>query len=170
MFGFFKKSWQKKPREIKYTKFFTCNCIFGSFKFSPTSKIDFLAIFEIAKNGIWWKNFFMKLIYLISRVFLAWTFLNFLAYCGLLNTKENISKNVHFSLNHATIRTNHYLLHDFCILAHYAWVCRRHQRIWQIISHLVRPNVVQIIFRNVDDYLQYIDEYPIKSLYILVFS
>ena len=27
------------------------------------------------------KFFFVKLIYLISRVFLAWTFLNFLAHC-----------------------------------------------------------------------------------------
>ena len=42
-----------------------------------------MAIFEIAKNGIRIKNFFVKLIYLISRVFLAWTFLNFLAYCVL---------------------------------------------------------------------------------------
>ena len=28
-----------------------------------------LVIFEIAKNEIWSKNFFLKLIYLISRVF-----------------------------------------------------------------------------------------------------
>ena len=33
-----------------------------------------MAIFEIAKNGIWSKKFFVKLIYLISQVFLAWTF------------------------------------------------------------------------------------------------
>ena len=32
------------------------------------------------------KDFFVKLIYLISRVFLAWTFLNFLAYCACLAT------------------------------------------------------------------------------------
>ena len=50
----------------------------------------FLAIFEIAKNGIWSKKiFFMKLIYLISRVFLAWTFKDFLAHCDNINTHNN---------------------------------------------------------------------------------
>ena len=57
---------------------------FFSSKLFPSSKIDFLAIFEIAKHG---KQKFMKLIYLISRFFLAWSFLNFLAHCGGL---ENI--------------------------------------------------------------------------------
>ena len=32
------------------------------------------------------KKYFMKLIYLISRVFWAWTFLIFLAYCVTLST------------------------------------------------------------------------------------
>ena len=41
-----------------------------------------MAIFEIAKNGFWSKRNFVKLVYLISRVFLAWTFLNFLAHSG----------------------------------------------------------------------------------------
>ena len=52
-----------------------------------------MAIFEIAKNGIWSKkNFFVKLIYLISRLLLAWTFLNFLAHCGILQKKKNFVK------------------------------------------------------------------------------
>jgi len=34
-------------------------------------EIAFLAIFVIAKNGIWSNDFFVKLIHLISRVFLA---------------------------------------------------------------------------------------------------
>ena len=38
----------------------------------------------MAKNGIWSKTFFVKLIYLISRIFLAWTFLIFLAYSAIL--------------------------------------------------------------------------------------
>ena len=53
------------------------NCIFKLF---PQFKNWFLANFEI---GIWPKKFFMKLIYLISRVFLAWSFFNFLAHCVL---------------------------------------------------------------------------------------
>ena len=40
-----------------------------------------MAIFEIAKKWNLVKNIFVKLIYLISRVILAWTFLNFLAPC-----------------------------------------------------------------------------------------
>ena len=41
----------------------------------------------------WLKNFFLKLNYLISRVFWAWTFSNFLAYCVqfIWPTKEIIS-------------------------------------------------------------------------------
>ena len=35
------------------------------------------------KKRFWSTNSFMKFIYLISRVFLAWTFLNFLAYTVL---------------------------------------------------------------------------------------
>ena len=39
-----------------------------------------MAIFEITKNGIWSKKNSLKLIYLTSQFFLAWTFLNFLAH------------------------------------------------------------------------------------------
>ena len=46
------------------------NCIFGSFILFPSSKSDF-----------WPPKKFVKLIYLISRFFLAWNFFNFLAHC-----------------------------------------------------------------------------------------
>ena len=39
-----------------------------------------MSIFEFAKNGFWSKQFFVTLIYMISRLFLAWTFKNFLAH------------------------------------------------------------------------------------------
>ena len=43
----------------------------------------FLAIFEMAKNGIWSKEIFVKLIYLISRVLLGLDFfLIFPAHCA----------------------------------------------------------------------------------------
>ena len=51
--------------------------ILGSFKLFPGSKID---IWPFLKWNLAKKNF-VKLIYLISHVFLAWAFLNFLAYC-----------------------------------------------------------------------------------------
>ena len=54
------------------------NCIFGSFKLFPSSKIDFLAIFEIAKMQFGEKYFFF--VKLISRVFLDWTFFDYLAH------------------------------------------------------------------------------------------
>ena len=54
------KSPGKKLVKSNKSHFFSWNCNF---------KYWFLSIFEIAKNGIWSKKFFMKLIYLISRVF-----------------------------------------------------------------------------------------------------
>ena len=42
----------------------------------------FLAIFEIAKNGIWWKKLLVKLIYLFSRVF--WLTVNLLAAASVI--------------------------------------------------------------------------------------
>ena len=58
------------------------------FNFFPVQKL-ILVIFEIAKNGIWSNNVFVKLIYLISRVFFVWTFLNFLARCEIVTKKPN---------------------------------------------------------------------------------
>ena len=49
--------------------FFSWNCISGSFLTFVQFKNWFLVILEIAKNGIWSKKNFLKLIYLISRVF-----------------------------------------------------------------------------------------------------
>ena len=51
--------------------------IFGSFKLFFQFKNGFLAIFEMAKNGFWSKKF-IKLIYLISRGFLAWPTVQYL--------------------------------------------------------------------------------------------
>ena len=69
------KIWKSPGKKLmKSTKLISWNCIFGSLKLFPSSKIDFLAIFEVAKNGIWPIKNFVKSIYLISWVFLAWTF------------------------------------------------------------------------------------------------
>ena len=53
-----KKSRQKNSWNQINQKIFSWNCIFGSIKFFPTSKIDFLVIFKIEKNGFWAKTFF----------------------------------------------------------------------------------------------------------------
>ena len=77
-----KKSRQKFVKSDK-SMIFLWNCIFGSFKLFPSSKIDFWPILKLQKKmDLEVKNFFVKLIYLISRVFLAWTFLNILAHCA----------------------------------------------------------------------------------------
>ena len=77
-----KKVQAKKTREIKYIIFFREIAFLAVVNFFHSSKNDFwpLPIFEIAKNGIWSIKFFVKLIYFISRVFLDWTFLKFLAH------------------------------------------------------------------------------------------
>ena len=43
----------------------------------------------MVKNGIWSEFFFVKLIYLISRVFLAWAFFNFLAHSAIYGIEIN---------------------------------------------------------------------------------
>ena len=45
-------------------------------------KNGFLAIFEMAKNGIWSKKIIHEIDLFDFTSFLAWTFLNFLAHCG----------------------------------------------------------------------------------------
>ena len=87
----FKKTRQKNSWNQINQNIFSWNCIFGVF---PQFKIWFLAIFEIAKNGIWSTKFFVKLIYLISRVFLA---------------EESEKRNQKFSVNN---RIHSYLKHD----------------------------------------------------------
>ena len=64
---------------IYYNNFFREIAFLAVLKIFPVQKL----IFEIAKNGFWSKNFFVKLIYLISPVFLAWNFLNFLAHSAV---------------------------------------------------------------------------------------
>ena len=55
------------------SKQFSWNCRFGSFKLFPNSKIDFGHFWNGKKWILVKKNFSVKLIYFISRVFLAWT-------------------------------------------------------------------------------------------------
>ena len=72
----------RKSRQKKLVKsiYFSCNCISDGYKLFPSSKIDFWSFLKLQKMEFGQKNF-VKLIYLISRVFFAWTFLNFLARC-----------------------------------------------------------------------------------------
>ena len=67
----FKKVQPKKKlvKSNKSKKFFSWNCIFGSFLTFSQFKNWFLAIFEIAKNGIWSKKLFVKFIYSNIRRF-----------------------------------------------------------------------------------------------------
>ena len=66
----------KKSRQInsrnQINQIFSWNCISGSFKLFPSSKIDFWPFLKFAIN-----KFFVKLIFLISQVFLPWPFLIF---------------------------------------------------------------------------------------------
>ena len=80
-----KKSRQKNSwNQInKKNFFFSWNCISGSFKLFPSSKIEFWPFLKLQKMEVGQKKFSAKLIYLIWRVFLAWTFLNFLTYCAI---------------------------------------------------------------------------------------
>jgi len=50
------------------------------FKLFPISKMDFCPFLKLQKMEFG-QDFFVKWIYLISRIFLAWTFFNFLAHC-----------------------------------------------------------------------------------------
>ena len=78
----FKKVQAKKlVKSNKSKKFFRENAFVAVLKIFPVQKL-ILAIFEIAKNGIWSKNLFVKLIYLISRAFWPGLFFNFLAHCA----------------------------------------------------------------------------------------
>ena len=52
---------------------FLFNCIFGNFKLFPSSKNEFWPFLKLQKMDFGQK-IFVKLIYLISRFFLAWTF------------------------------------------------------------------------------------------------
>ena len=61
-----KKVQAKKLMKSNKSIFFPWNCIFGSFL---SSNNWCLTLFEMAKNGIWSKKFFVKLINLVSSWF-----------------------------------------------------------------------------------------------------
>ena len=82
--------WQKDSWNQINKFLFSWNCIFSS------SKIDFLAIFEVAKNGIWSKNNFVKLIYFISWDFLSSLFLIFWPTVGYLDGNFYFTKKKFF--------------------------------------------------------------------------
>ena len=53
--------------------------------FFPVQKIDFWPFLKWQKNGFLLKNVFREIeFYLISRIFLTWTFFNFLARCVIV--------------------------------------------------------------------------------------
>ena len=56
-------------------KIFSWNCIFGSCKLFPSSKIDFWSFLKLQKMEFGQKELVVKLIYLISRVCLTHLFL-----------------------------------------------------------------------------------------------
>ena len=76
-----------------------------SFKLFPSSKIDFWQFLKLQKIDFGHKIFFVKLIYSISRVSLAWTFLNLLAHCVQVyffyttQVFYTVQKNQYFCLN-----------------------------------------------------------------------
>ena len=69
-----KRSRQKNSWNPIIKKFFFVKLHFWTFS---QFKNSFLAIFEIAKNGIWSKKFIVKLIYLISQVFFGMNIFKF---------------------------------------------------------------------------------------------
>ena len=64
----------KLEKSYKSNFFFRQIASLAVLNFFPEFKNGFLAIFANAKKGIWSKWFFMKLIYLISRVFFGLNF------------------------------------------------------------------------------------------------
>ena len=87
-----KKSIFARENSLKTTKNCPKIAFLAVLNFFPVQKLIF-GLFKIAKNIFWSKIFFLKLIYLISRVLFAWIFLNFLDHSGL---KKGFP---HFSLN-----------------------------------------------------------------------
>ena len=51
-------------------------------------KLHFWPYFKLQKKWFRAKKFFVKLMYLILRVFLAWTFLNFMDHCANIGSPE----------------------------------------------------------------------------------
>ena len=67
---------------VKSNKSISRNCIFGSFKLFPSSKIDFRPFLKSQKMDFGPKIFFRKIDLFDFTNFLAWTYLNFLAHCA----------------------------------------------------------------------------------------
>ena len=68
--------------------------------FFLSSKIDIWPFLKLQKMELGQKKI-VKLVYLISRVFLAWTFLNFLAYYAVDRQRDKFEF-VHYYLNSDT--------------------------------------------------------------------
>ena len=73
-----KKSRQKKTCEIN---FFSWNCIFGTFKLFPSSKIDFRRYLKLQKMEFGQNKIIREIDLFDFTSFLDWTFLNFVAHC-----------------------------------------------------------------------------------------
>ena len=65
----------------KSKNFFSWNCIFGSFKLFPSSKIDFWPFLKLQQKWNLVKKICDIDSFYITVFFLAWTFFNFLAHC-----------------------------------------------------------------------------------------
>ena len=85
-----KNSWNQ------INNFFSWNCIFCSFKLFSSWKINFWPFLKLQKMEFGQKENFMKLFYLISRVFWPGLFFNFLAHCGLIPLNTHLHK-IYFS-------------------------------------------------------------------------
>ena len=92
-----KKVQAKKLLKSNKSIFFSWNCIFGSFKLFPSSKIDFWPFLKLQKwnsakkNNSWnwfiwfhkffWPGLFLNFLAHCAAVFLNCTFFEFLAHC-----------------------------------------------------------------------------------------
>ena len=67
---------------------FSWNCISGSPKLFPSSKIDFWPFLKLQKMEFRQKHFREIDLFDFTRFFLDWTFFNFLAYCDTMHFKS----------------------------------------------------------------------------------
>ena len=89
-----KKSKQKKIVKSNNSIFSPWNCIFGSFKLFPTSKIDFWPFLKLQKNAIWSKkNSWNWFIWFHEFIWLG-LFFNFLAHCAWKRQQINFSRQI----------------------------------------------------------------------------
>ena len=108
-----KKSRQKKlVKSNKSKKFFTWNCIFGSFKLFPSSKIDFFGHFWNNKKWILVKFVFREIDSLISQVFSGFDFFTF---SGLQFFRHFILTNKCQNVSDKFVKVNKFNSSHFCI-------------------------------------------------------